>query len=447
VLRARADAVSADALSAAVRVHADRVHDAVRRQGVEPGAAVAVVESSAMTLVDSAAARPAPVPELVGRWFALARRPGQRAGHDAYLPVGTGPLAEDGQQQLLAQGLERRSASARAALLLRDAYDLPAESVGAALDTGADEAQRLVGRARLALLPDVFDGEVPSASGHPSDEAGLARLAEGGPPTPLDAPTARHVHSCRTCRRVVEAQSDVRRLLAGLSVAALPDDAREALLERVSGRARAVLPAATAPVELVEELDEDDEPRRLLSPLWVVLSLLAACAAGLGLGVLTSREGPVERAQIGRLPAVTAPPLPTLEPRDPAARTQPRPSTTVFTLRPTTPAPAASASSDSATAQPSASSSAPSVALRPASGPAGDLVSVSGSGWEPDSAVSVAYLDALESQTGSGTEATVDGDGEFSVQISADDPEQPTGPHLVRVTDGTTTRTATYAAR
>ena len=469
MLRARDEAVPADALSAAVRVHADRVHDAVRRQGVAPQAAVAVVESSAMELVESAAQRPAPVPELVGRWFALASRHAQRAGlDDAHLPVGTGPLAEDAQQRLLAQGLDRRSATARAALLLRDAYDLPAAAVGAALDRGPDEAQVAVGRARLSLLPDVFGGAAPSADGHPAGEAALSRLAEGGPPGQPDVATARHLYGCGSCQAVVRAQSDVRRLVAGLSVVALPDDVREQLLERVGGRARAVLPAQRDGGGVVG-VARTPAPRRLLSPLGIALPLLVAGAAGLGIGLLTSRPPTAVAAPVVHRLPVSPPALPTLGAR---ASAPVRPSTRVFTLRPATPTstpaptttstpapapaptrtptptPTPTAPPTSATVRPSATPTAgPAVTVSPTAGAAGDPVTVSGTGWEPGSALTLSYLDGAGQPVGSGARATADGDGTFSVRLGTGEDGSSTGQHRVEVTDGTTTRTATYAAR
>ena len=48
----RAAGVSAEDLVAAIRVHLDRVHDAVRRVGADPGTAVEVVQNSALDLVE-----------------------------------------------------------------------------------------------------------------------------------------------------------------------------------------------------------------------------------------------------------------------------------------------------------------------------------------------------------------------------------------------------------
>ena len=239
--------VTADDLVALVRVHADRVHDLVRRLGCPPPAAPGVVEASALDLVAVAAWGPAVAGALVGRWFALAVEHAHRVGLDgAWLPRGSGPLADDAQQDLLAAGLERRAERSRSALLLRDAYDLPGFVVAVALGLDQRVAERVVGAARLELLPDVFDSASPAPPPHPVDDAALAGLATGPPSSREQSRAARHVRACGACSDVVVAQDDVRRLLAGLAVVALPDRTREQLLERVAARARADLPAALA---------------------------------------------------------------------------------------------------------------------------------------------------------------------------------------------------------
>ena len=103
-----AEAVSADALYGAVRAHADRVHDFVRRQGCPPQASPGVVEESALDLLAGAADDPAPVAELVGRWFARSGARARQAGGgpaDSWRPVASGPLASTAEQELLAAGL------------------------------------------------------------------------------------------------------------------------------------------------------------------------------------------------------------------------------------------------------------------------------------------------------------------------------------------------------
>ncbi len=454
---------------AAVRVHADRVHDLVRRQGCPPGQAPEVVERTALELVGRASREGLPVPVLVGQWAAAAAERASGAGSaPGALPLGSGPLADDAQQTLLAEVVDATPEPARTALLLTDAYDLTLPTVAAALRADPDDAALLVGRARLAALPRLFpdDGApVPSVAGHRTDEPGLARLAAGGAPAPQDATTARHARACSRCRAVVEAQEDVRRLLAGLSVVALPDDERESLLVRVGERAGALLPAEAALLAAAAEQDEDDEPRRLLSPLPVLLSLGLAVVGGVGLGVLLSQRSAVDTADVALLPAVTAPPLTPVPVRPrPTPTADPQPSTRVFTLRPTTPPPPATTRPPRTTsAAPAPTTAAPTptrtptptptgspadaaVEVDPAIGGAGATVVVTGTGWEPGSVVSVSYLRLDGSRTGSTASAQADDDGAFRTSLVTLDEQAPTGDHVVLAGDGTTEARTTYEA-
>lgn len=457
--RQPAAGASGEAVVAAVRVHADRVHDAVRRQGCPPREAPAVVEQTALDLVDRAAGGDAALPVLLGEWFAAAAAQGRGPDGDGELLVGRGPLADDAQQRLLAGVLQGAPEPARTALLLSDAYDLPLTTVAAALGAEPDDAALLLGRARLAVLPELFAPGAepdPAHPGHAVDEPALARLAAGGAPSGRDATAARHVRVCPRCRALVEAQEDVRRLLAGLSVVALPDDEREALLARVTDRAEGALPTE-AVLLAAQEQDEDDEPRRLLSPLPVLLALGLAVVTGVGLGVLLSQTTTVEAAQVTPLPAVTAPPLTPL-PERPTPEPVARPSTRVFTLRPTTPPPTTTPPPPTSSPSPSASASptpSPSptptaadatVAVTPAAGPPGARVVVTGAGWEPGSVVSIAYLRADGSRTSSTASAEADADGAFRATLVTRDRRQRTGEHVVLASDGTTSARAPYVA-
>ncbi len=207
---------TADDLLAVVRVHADRVHDAVRRLGVAPEEAVDVVERSASDLVD--AARRGELEDPVGWWFARARvlaRQVAGTGEDD-LPVGGGVLSTDANQTRLAEALESRPERERAALLLRDSYDLPATSVGTVLNLDANSAMEVVGAARLAFLPALLGGPSLSLSGHVVDIASLARLAEGGATAARDATTRRHAQSCERCADAIDAMERSRRLSSTL---------------------------------------------------------------------------------------------------------------------------------------------------------------------------------------------------------------------------------------
>lgn len=465
-----APAVSADLLCEAVRAHADRVHDFVRRQGCPPQASPGVVEDSALDLLAGAADAPAPVTELVGRWFALAGAQARQAGPgDTWPPVGRGPLAGTAEQELLAAGLARRDERGRRALLLSDAYDLPPETVGAALGVDPRTALRLVGSARLELLPDVFDGAVPEVAGHVDDDA-LARLAGGSGLAGRsvlagDGRAARHVRDCDACTPALHAQEDVRRLLAGLSVVALPDDGRGAMLERVALRARTLLPTATP---ALEQEYEPDEPRRLLSPGPVLLALLLAVLGGVGLGVLLSRPHPVKAAAVGVLPEVTTSPLAALgagPPRGPASASPaaaPLPTTTVFTYPPIAPAATATTAAPATTTPPTlpppptppspsgapATSAPPTVTstvvVAPVAGPGGATLSVTGTGWAPGSTVIIAFLDPLGRPTGDTAAAVATNAGRIRTTLQAGAADAAPGDYRVQAGDGTRTARTTY---
>lgn len=450
-------ALSAEQLVSAVRVHADRVHDAVRRQGCAPEAAAQVVRTSAVELVRRVGGGRAEVDTLVGWWFARARALGLQAERDeGALPMGgSGPLAKDSVQQLLAGAIELRPERQRTAVLLRDAYDLPPEVVAAALGTDADAAMRLVGASRMALLPDVYDTTVPSLAGHAVDEAALARLSEGRQVQARDATTRKHAQSCGLCRPAVEAQDDARRLLAGLSVVALPAAHRAALMAAVEDQAYATLPtAADLAAAAEQEVIVEEIPRRLFSPLLTLLALIAAVGLGAGVGVASSGRS-VEPVSIAPLPTVTAPVPPTPEPQAPAPARPPDPVTSVFTISPapstTRPSTRPSTTQPPRTAPPTTPPS-PSpdlsvgparIDLGPSSGPSGTQVQVSGTGWTAGQRVTVAYLDPDGEPTASRATVVPAEDGTFQVGLTLRDPDG-AGPHAVRATNGDQTQSAPF---
>ncbi|MCW2726741.1 MAG: hypothetical protein JWN35_3662 [Frankiales bacterium] len=302
--------IAAETVSAAIRVYADRVHDFARRLGCTPDAAVQVVESSALDLLDAAGEDPGAVRDVAGWFFArawvLCRR---AAGGDLYLPLGGGVLSADDDQTRLAQALEALLETDRVPVLLRDSYVLPAESVAVALGTDADTAIEAVGRSRLAFLQATGE-QGPILAGHPVDLAGLARLGEGGQLAARDATTRRHAQSCALCRDVLDAQERAHRMLTGLTVVALPDAERDRLLARTDVQARTALPSAAALVHRQREDGYDDEPRSLLTPVYVVLALILAVLIGVVAGVLLSRHSGRSTSPVGSQPvspaAVTA---------------------------------------------------------------------------------------------------------------------------------------------
>ncbi|MFN2536864.1 MAG: hypothetical protein ABR549_01775 [Mycobacteriales bacterium] len=436
---------TADELLAAVRVHADRVHDAVRRLGCDPDTAVEVVERSAMDLVQAAYA--GDLEDAVGWWFARARVLAQQvavAGDDD-LPVGGGVLGGDANQVRLAEALELRPERERAALLLRDSYDLPARSVGTVLNLDANGAMEVVGAARLAFLPVLLGGPSLSLAGHLVDLASLARLAEGGQTAARDATTRRHVQSCARCTDALDALERARRLLTGLTVVALPDAEREALLGRVEARARQALPAAVVELEDEDE-DWDDEPRRPYSLSLIALGMVAAIGLGIGGGILASRARNTSvDAQVRNFDQVTAAPVivvavPTPSPA-PALSVSPTPHVTY--LPPSqTPVPTATAS-PTTTASATEPPITPTVTIDPTSGPNDTLITVSGANWTPDATIDVSYRSQFGAQ---GAEATVQADasGSFLTTIQAHDPNPIPGPHQVVVTDGAATESVTF---
>ena len=442
--------ISAEDLTAAVRVHADRVHDFLRRLGCSPGAAVEVLETSALDLVEAVAGDPKQVPDVVGWWFGRARALGARvAGDTADIPLGGGILSADADQARVAEALDLLPERERVAVLLRDSYALPAGAVGVALGTDADAAMETVGRGRLRFLQTVGDA-LPSAGGHAVDLAALARLGVGGPVEARDATPRRHAQSCAVCRAIWEAQERGHHLLAGLTVVALPEADRAGVLGRVEAQARAALPAADA-LPLEDDVDDevDDRPSRLLAAMYVLAGLAAAVVLGTVIGILVSREdrtsssAPSDRDDSAVLPPVSPPPLPPEGSMPPLPTPTAIPSTRVFVV---TPSPSPQAASPSPVGQPSPEPAADPLTLSrdPASGPNGQTVTVSGTGWTPGGVVTLEYLDPLGRSTGSRAQQTIDARGRFTTTLSAQDPANLPGRHTIRATDGTNTASTSY---
>ncbi|MEX2290693.1 MAG: hypothetical protein WD794_10240 [Mycobacteriales bacterium] len=443
--------VSAEDLLAAVRVHADRVHDAVRRLGCDPATAVEVVETSALDLVEAVARRPETVADAVGWWFAQALSLGRRvAGRGRDLPLGGGVLAVDEDQEILAAALDQLPDRERVALLLRDSYDLPAVSVGAALNLDADEAMELVGRARLAFLPLVDDEPAPAVPAHQHDVAALARIGQGMQTAARDATTRRHALSCDECRSVTDAQQRAHLLLTGLTVAALPEGERAAVLNRVESSTYAALPthAALLAAEQDEQWEDEEEEPRLFSPLIALLSVVLAVLLGVGAGLLLTRGGGEGvNSSAGRAPQdvalISEPPAEPEVLLTPPPLQLPSPRTSVFVLEPTpSPSPTPEAVRSTAPAQEPLS-----LVVDPASGPNGATLTVSGTGWRPGTQVQLDYLDPTGTPTGSRSVVVPDARGRFTGQLSAQDPANLPGRHTVRASNGTQVAEAPYDAQ
>lgn len=447
----RAPGWSAEDVSAAVRIHADRVHDFLRRLGCSPAAAVEVVETSALDLVEAAATAPTTVPDMVGWWFGRARTLGRRvseAGHE--LPLGGGLLSADRDQAVLAETLDTLPERERVALLLRDSYALSAASVALALGTEVDAGMETVGRARLAFLAAVGDDDVLPTAGHAVQLGALARLAEGGPVAAGDATARRHAQACAMCGSVLEGQVRAHQMLAGLTVVALPEELRAAVLGRVDAQARAALPLAAELLLSDEDELVEEESSRWLLPLYALLGLIGAVIAGAIIGLLLSRgdgttaagstNNPNVAPETSTTPQPTGSPLPTAFP---TLSTNPSPTVFIVTPAPSPTGPGAGAPPSTS---PEPATEPLTLTADPTSGPNGTTVTLQGTGWLPRAAITVDYLDPLGRQTGSRASATVDARGRFTTTLSAQDPSNLPGRHTIRATDGTQTLSTTFDA-
>ncbi len=447
--------VTAEDVLATVRVHADRVHDLLRRLGCGPAAAQQTVTASALDLVTTQAGDPAAAGDPVGWWFARARDLARSCeGQPDAIAVGAGVLGSDPGQARLAQALDARPEVERVALLLRDSYDLPATSVGWALGLDPDGALAAVGAARLALLPLLAGGPVATLDlqAHPTDPAGLARLGEGGQVATRDATLRRHVQSCPSCGAVVGDQERARRLLRGLAVIALPEPAREDLLAAVGAAAQHALPTGVpraAGPPIVAEQSFAPGRRGALSAAALAGGVLLAVMVGVLVGLVLSRS-PAATAPSGTklLAAPTTEPAPTPPPAPvPPPKATPQPTINVFTITPTpAPAVAPTARPVPTTEPPVVGGETRALALAPAAGPNGTVVQVSGQGWTPGATVSIDYSDVLGRTTGAGAQVVVDARGRFTTALTTDDPANLPGRHTVQARDGTHSADAVFTA-
>ena len=428
--------LTSDELLAVVRVHADRVHDAVRRLGCDPEASVQVVQQSALDLVDAAGNRTNEVTDPLGGWSAGARPLAPRASsEDDDLPLGGGVLSTDANQVRLAEALESRPERERAALLLRDSYDLPLSAVATVLGLDQASAAEVIAQARLTFLPLLTTVPALPHSDHVAQLGPLGRVAEGGVIASRETTARRHVQACASCAAIVDAQERARRLLAGLSVAAMPDGDREALLALVEERARPLLPVA----EPVEEDWEDEEPHRGYSLSLMALGLVLAVGAGAGIGALASRGDPIKAlTDQGQLPLVTAAPVITVAPAPAPTATGSAtlsPSPRVFVV---TPSPTPTPTAPSPTPTPTDTTQTTTVVVDPTSGPAETQITVTGQGWTPGAQVTVLFHNAFGGGAGSSAQAVVDPQGTFTTSLTAHD-QNPNlvGPHTVSADDGT----------
>jgi DNA-directed RNA polymerase specialized sigma24 family protein len=384
--------LTADRAVAAVRVHLDRVHDAVLRTGCAPADAVEVVRATALALVERSAAEAASADEAVGRWFADADASGRQvAGPSPALPG-------DAQQRGLQSALDDLPDRQRLAVLLREAYDLPLPAVAAALEVDDTEAEQLVAEARHSL---------PAADLHSLTVQGMS---------PVE-------------------RSDLLREVQDLADRRLP-------------QARPRSGSRRVPTAVVTDGVPAEPPVRLLSPLLAGLSVVLAVLAGVGVGLLLARQDgprplagtalPSGVAFVSPQPSVTAVP-------SPPTVAEVRPRTRVVVVPPS-PLPAPT---PTPTPTPTPSPTAvPALELTPAGGPNATTVAVRGTGFPPGAEVQLDYLDAAGAATGSSAVAVADDSGSITAALSAQDPADAPGPHSVVASVGDTTlATAVFTAQ
>jgi hypothetical protein len=415
--------VSADDVVTAVRVHADRVHDLLRRSGCGVEESIEVCESYAFALVDALVNAPETVGDMAGWWFGRALDLGRRLGDAVAEPVDDQPAVEmptsvlsgtSGEAQVRA-ALAQLPEQERAAVVLRDAYDLPPEAVAVALGRDVEWAATLVasGRLRLASLYD--DRPIPDLAAHsgrtPADLGTLGRLTDGSLPAQRSVPLRRHLGVCSSCEDVSERLTKARRLVAGLPVLAMPDEAREAMIERVAARAMTVLPSMD---EVLLAIEEEDETRPAVSPLVAIVAVVLALVLGVAVAAVTSSEA-AGNSGLTQIPGDTV-----ASPESPAFSVPATPTKAAKSAKPS----ASASATPTTTASPTATAvatTAPPVAdgvitLSPSSGPRGTRIDVTGTGWAPGVPVTVRYTGTLATSTDS---VTPNKSGTFTAHVTA----------------------------
>ncbi len=404
--------ISAEAFAAVVAGYADRVHDDVRRLGATPAEAAQVVESSALDVLETVRAGASPaVSDLVGRWFNQARALTGRLvdaddqprspDPDASSNAPEGLIRDTALDLALRRGLAALSSRDRAALLLRDAYELPEAATAIALELDVPATRALVTQARRHF----------------------AEVVEVGSP------------------------AEVPLHLRGLAILSLPDGERDTILGRVTSAAAAALPAEA---DLLTLAQGDDDP--VYGPSWVlvVTSILIALLAGAFVGIVTAPSPAGSTSSGGSLPEPVTPfDVRAIDPafRTPTATPSASPSaapsrSSVPTLSPTP----SSAPSSEPSVSPTVSSGPPAITLFPQSGPDCTVVRVVGRNFPPGATARVRYRDLAGQPTPSGTEGVVDADGRFDLEFAACDPRRLPGPHQVVARANGEEDTATFTA-
>ena len=439
--------VSADDFVSAVRVYADRINDLLRRNGVPALEAIEISETYALALLDALVNAPETVIDLAGWWFARAIELTSRqvGSTDAEVEEPISMLAGTAGEEQVRAALATLSDSERAAVMLRDGYDLPAQAVGVALRRGTESATELAAAGRLHLVA-AYDGRrSPDLAGHTGrttvDLLALSQLADGSLESPRAAPLRRHIGNCSACEDVTEALAKGRRLAAGLPIIAMDDDARLSLIDRVAARAISVLPSHD---EVLRVVDEDHDPGPTVSPVLVIFVLVLALVLGVVLAALIQSD---------TTPNTPASPPVTIQPSVSAAfptgaAIKPphiHPSSAPPTRILTTPAIPGAGHSSKPTKSPVTTTSPPQAAtpkidLSPTSGKSGTTFAVFGSGFPPDTTVTLSYATGRSTST-----AEVDSNGDFTGQLRA--ATLLPGNRRVSATDGSVVVTATFVQR
>ena len=413
--------VSADDVVAAVRVHADRVHDLLRRSGCGAEESIEVCESYAFALIDALGNAPETVGDMAGWWFGRALDLGRRLGAPAAEPVTdqldaempTSVLSGTSGEAEVRSALAQLPEQERAAVMLRDGYDLAPEAVGVALGREVEWAASLVASGRLRLA-SLYDGRpVPDLGAHtgrtPVDIGMLGRLTDGSLPPQRSLPLRRHVAVCSACEDVTERLAKARRLVAGLPVLAMPDDDREAMLERVAARAMTTLPSVD---EVLLAIEEEDDTRPAVSPIIAIFAIVIALVLGVAVAAATSET----TGSNGGLHQTA----PTLAPETPSFSVPVTPTLTAKSAKPSksaTVTPSITASSATpTTATTTAAATVATLSISPTSGPRGTTIVVTGDGWTPGVAVTLRYAGALATSTAS---TTPNSRGQFKARLKA----------------------------
>jgi hypothetical protein len=216
---------------------------------------------------------------------------------------------------------------------------------------------------------------------------------------------------CSSCEDVSERLTKARRLVAGLPVLAMPDEAREAMIERVAARAMTVLPSMD---EVLLAIEEEAETRPAVSPLVAIVAVVLALVLGVAVAAVTSSEA-AGNSGLTQIPGDTV-----TSPESPAFSVPATPAKAAKSAKPSASASATPTTSASPTAT-AVATTAPPVAdgvitLSPSSGPRGTRIDVTGTGWAPGVPVTVRYTGTLATSTDS---VTPNKSGTFTAHVTA----------------------------